>query len=239
MYGSKQNREHISTLTNNALSQSTVGVKVEEAVGMGFVALAKVETGFNPMSGEIADACASLVRNNGKALGDWASSGDGSRCGQAFNGPAYAGLSNASYGTLTFGRQNTLDLDLFSAYDPMGMSYSMSLAGWSGGASAGVGSTETARWDNAIKYVYQFGPVHAGGMYSAGGADTAIQSNAYAANVGGTYKGFSLDAVYSKENSAVAMGVIGLDTKTVPANTAGTCSLAAALGRTLAPVAIG
>ena len=66
MYGSKQNRQAVSALTNNALSQSQVGVKVEESVGMGFVALAKIDTGFNPMSGEIADACASLVRNNGK-----------------------------------------------------------------------------------------------------------------------------------------------------------------------------
>ena len=226
MYGSKQNRQAISAITNNALSQSQVGLKVEEAVGMGFVALAKIDTGFNPISGEIADACASLVRNNGKATNTWTSGLDGSRCGQAFNGQAYAGLSNPTYGTLTVGRQNSLDLDLMGSYDPMGGSYALSLIGFSGGAGAGIGSTETARWDNAVKYVYQFGPVHAGGMYSAGGEDTSIQQNAYAANVGATYKGFSLDAVYTKENGAVNSSTITYKTAAGGAVAGdGTCTL--------------
>ncbi len=227
MYGSKQNRENISTVTNNALSQSQIGVKVEESLGMGFVALGKMDTGFNPISGEIADACASLVRNNGKATNTWTSAADGGRCGQALNGQAYGGLSNASYGTLTVGRQNSLDLDVVGAYDPMAASYALSLTGFSGGAGGGIGSTETTRWDNAVKYVYQFGPVHAGGMYSAGGADTSIQQDAYAANVGGSYKGFSADAVYTKENAAVGMSTIGIDTAAAPAKAVGTCQLGA------------
>ena len=221
MYGAKQNRQSISAITNNALSQSQVGLKVEEAVGMGFVALAKLDTGFNPISGEIADACASLVRNNGKPTNTWVSGLDGSRCGQAFNGQAYGGLSNPTYGTLTVGRQNSLDTDLAGSYDPMGGSYALSLLGFSGGAFAGIGSTETGRWDNAVKYVYQFGPVHAGGMYSAGGQDTSIQQNAYAANIGASYKGFSLDAAYTKENGAVNSSTIGYEPAT---GAAGTCN---------------
>jgi predicted porin len=61
MYGAKQNREAISSLTANALSQSFVGVKAEESIGYGFTAIGKLETGFNPLSGELADVCASMV----------------------------------------------------------------------------------------------------------------------------------------------------------------------------------
>ncbi len=208
MYGAKQNRESISSLSDNALSQSTIGLKVEEAVGLGFVAIGKLETGFNPISGDLADACASLVANNNKATSAWTSGLDGSRCGQAFNGEAYAGLSNSSYGTLKIGRQNSLDLDLMAQYDPMGLSYAMSLIGFSGGAGPGVGTTETARWDNSIKYLYQYGPVHGAVMYADGGDGSSIQGDAIAGNLGATWHGLSVDAVYTKERGAVGMGTI-------------------------------
>ena len=58
----------ISSLTNNALEQSKVGVKIEESFGDGWTAIGKLETDFNPAFGEISDACASLLRNNGKSL---------------------------------------------------------------------------------------------------------------------------------------------------------------------------
>lgn len=202
MYGSKQNREAISSLTNSALSQSFVGLKVEEAIGYGVSVVAKLESGFNPISGELADACASLVRNNGKPLNQMNSSGDGSRCGQAINGQGFAGLSSSQYGTLTLGRQNSLVLDAMSQYDPMGLSYAFSLIGWSGGAGSGVGSTETARWDNSVKYVLNYGPVHAGAMYANGAEDSSIQNHAAAGDVGLSWKGFSIDALYTYEGGA-------------------------------------
>lgn len=198
-----------SSLINNALSQSFVGLKVEEQIGYGFTGIAKLETGFNPISGEIADACASLVRASGYNSATRTSVdtfGDGSRCGQAFNGPAYAGVSNPLYGTLTFGRQNSLLQDAVGTYDPLGGSYAFSLFG-SGTPLAGIGSTETSRWDNSVKYLFSYGPAHVAGMYSSGGQDTAIQGDAYAANVGVTYKGFSVDGYYTKENGAVTLSV--------------------------------
>ena len=60
------------------------------------------------------------------------SKGDSSRCGQAINGPAYAGVSNSTYGTLTVGRQNSLELDSIAVYDPAGLAYAFSLIGYSG-----------------------------------------------------------------------------------------------------------
>jgi predicted porin len=207
IYGdSKGSTQGNSALTNSALSQSTIGIKVEEAVGYGFVALGHLDTGFNPLSGEIADACASLIRigNADLSTGTKLSSfGDGSRCGQAINGEAYAGLSNSSYGTLKIGRQNSLDLDAMATYDPMGLSYSMSLIGWSGGPGGGVGSTETARWDNSIKYAYQYGPVHAAVMYAEGAQDTSLHGDSIAGDVGFAYRGLSIDALYTNEKGAV------------------------------------
>lgn len=206
MYGSKQNREAISALSGNGLSQSAVGVKIEENVGMGFVAIAKAETGFNPWSGELANACGSLAQNNGNATTKtWTSGLDGSRCGQALNGEVYAGLSNATYGTLKIGRQNSLDLDLMANYDPMALSYAFSLLGFSGGAGPGIGTTETARWDNSLKYIYQYGPVHAAVMYASGNNNSQIQGDAVAGGAGFAWKGFSADVVYSKERGAVSV----------------------------------
>ncbi|MGC2628925.1 MAG: porin [Rhodomicrobium sp.] len=209
MYSGKQNREAVSAITNNALSQSTIGAKIEEDIGYGFVAIGKLDTGFDPMSGELSNACASLVRNNGVATASQASGLDGSRCGQFLNGQAYGGVSNASYGTLTVGRHNSLDLDVENTYDPMGNSYALSMLGYSATIGGGIGDTETGRWDDSVKYIYQYGPAHVAGMYSSGGPDTSIWGNAYAANAGITWKGFSVDGVYTKENGAVSLGSLG------------------------------
>src|SRR5262249_42178960 len=72
------------------------------------------------------------------------------------------------------------------------------------GAGAGIGDTEASRWDNSVKYVYQYGPVHVAGMYAQGGQDTALHSDGWGANVGATLWGFSFDFVYQKENSVVS-----------------------------------
>ncbi len=202
------NRGSVSTLTNNAMSQSFVGVKVEEGLGRGFAAIGKAEVGFNPAGGEISDACKSikLAAENG----DLTHRGDGSRCGQLLNGQAYGGISHSTYGTLTIGRHNSFTNEGVGKYDPNHGSYAFSLIGFSGTAVAGTGATETARWDNSIKYVYQFGPVHAGVMYSNGGDSTSILGDAVGANVGFTYKGLSVDGYYNKVNEAVTLS--GYDT---------------------------
>ena len=191
-----------SAVMNNAMSQSFVGVKVEESIGAGFVALGKIESGFNPISGELADACKSILQNPTKspALNAY---GDGGRCGQFLNGQAYAGLSNATYGTLTVGRHNSFLTDGVGTYDPNHGSYAFSMIGYSGSAAAGAGTTEDSRWDNSVKYLYQFGPAHAGVMYSAGGDGTSILGDAVGANVGASYKGLSVDAYYTQEKGAV------------------------------------
>lgn len=191
-----------STIAESGLEQSKIGIKFEENIGYGLTAIGKLETGFNPLSGELTDACASMVRNSNTAYNQQTANADSSRCGQAFNSVAYAGLSSPLYGTLTVGRQNSLQLDALGTYDPQALSYAFSFLGYSG-FNGGAGSTEAARWDNSVKYIFQYGPFHAAGMYSSGGADTGILGDAYGADVGVTYKGFSLDGVYQNVRGAV------------------------------------
>ena len=210
IFGSPFNHRQVSTLNNNALSVSNVGLKIEEQIGGGFLAIGKLQTDFNPISGELGDACASLARNSGKSLFSMENNGDGSRCGQAFNNVAYGGLSHPIYGTLTAGRQNSLVLDGQASYDPMGLSQAFSLIGYSGTAGGGVGNTEAARWDNSVKYILTYGPFHAAGMYTNGGQDTPMVGDGYGANVGVTYMGFSVDGFYTKENGAVGLRTIPL-----------------------------
>ncbi len=194
--------QSISTIAGNGLEQSKIGVKIEEQIGYGFTAIGKLDTGFDPITGSITDGCSSFVQNAGKSAANQNSNADTSRCGQAFNGVSYAGVSSPLYGTLTVGRQQSLQLDSIATYDPLSLSYAFSLIGYSG-TNGGSGSTEAARWDNSVKYLYQFGPVHAAAMYSNGGDGTGLFGDAYGFNLGATYKGFSIDGVYTKEHGAV------------------------------------
>ncbi len=228
-YGSAFARGSVSTLNNNAMTNSNVGIKIEEPIGYGFQAIGKLETQFNPISGELGDACASLLRNSGRTLGFMDNNGDGSRCGQAFTNAAFGGLSNPLYGTVTVGRQTSLVQDGMSAYDVLAGSNAFSLISYSGTPGGGVGSTETARWDNSVKYLFTYGPFHAAGMYTNGGQDTPMVGDGYGANVGVTYMGFSVDGFYTKENGAVNLNRLGFSTA-VPAPGALVTACDAALG---------
>jgi predicted porin len=225
MFGNTQGNKAAFAVGPNGLEQSKIGLKIEEKLGYGLTAIGQIEMGFLPTTGEINDGCKTLQDRNGVPTFNQLSSGDSSRCGQAFGGPVFAGLSSASYGTLTFGRQNTLQLDAFVKYDPQALSYPGSLAGYTGGVS-GAGDTEDGRWDQSVKYTYQYGPVHVGGMYAFGSnGGSAIQSNAYGGDVGIDWRGFSIDAVYEKEHGAVSSAGFGFATTTTP--TSGACYMSA------------
>lgn len=203
--------QSISTIAANGLQQSNIGVKIDTPIGRDWNIVGKIETGFDPLRGELANGCVSFIQNAGITYAAQTSNADSGRCGQALNGPAYGGISNPLYGTLTIGRQQSFQLDGIAAYDPMALSYAFSLLGYSG-TNGGSGSTQAARWDNSAKYVYQYGPVHAGVMYSNGGQDAGMFGSGIGFNVGGTYKGFSLDGVYTKEHGAVNLQTAVNDT---------------------------
>ncbi len=191
-----------STFAESGLEQSKIGIRVLQPIADDFSLVARTDTGFNPLSGQLVNACQALVDNSTLAQGHQTANADSSRCGQAFNGVIFAGVGSPRFGTLTIGRQQSLQLDALAIYDPQTLSYAFSFLGYSG-FNAGAGSTEAGRWDNSGKYVLQAGPVHISGMYSNGGEDTGVLGKAYGADIGVTYQGLSVDVVYENEKSAV------------------------------------
>jgi predicted porin len=229
--GSKNANRAISSISESGIEQSKIGLKAEEPLWDGWKAIGKAEAGFQPLSLELADACASMVENNGKPLVAQNANSDGSRCGQPFSGPAYAGVSNVAFGTLTFGRHSSLGLDAIADYDPQGLPYAFSLIGYSGGTASAFGNTETGRWNDSVKYVYNYGPAHAAALYSPGGEETAMFGGGYSFNAGAAYKGFSIDGVYAKVKAAVSSTPITYGTS----QTAGYCNATGAGGGNICP----
>jgi predicted porin len=193
---------HQATVAESGEQQSNVGIRADVPTGYNFNIVGVLETGFNPLSGQLTDACASIEQNSGVKQGHQTANADSSRCGQAFNSQAFGGVSSKQFGTLTIGRHNSLQLAALAQYDPQTLSYAFSFLGYSG-FDGGAGSTQGARWDNSAKYALVSGPVHAAVMFSNGGADTGIQGQAYGGEVGVAIQGLSLDAVYQKEYGAV------------------------------------
>jgi len=194
--------QHISTIAGNGLSQSIIGVKWDEAMGLGWNFLGRADTGIDPMTGRLSDGCSSFVVNAGLTYTAQNSNADSGRCGQAFNGQLYAGVSNTQFGRLTIGRQNSFQLDAIGVFDPLQLSYAFSLLGYSG-TDGGSGSTEAARWDNSAKYVFEYGPASGGAMYSQGGSGTGFFGSAYAFFLAVNYQGFAAEGTFSKEHGAV------------------------------------
>jgi predicted porin len=188
-------------LTPSNMGQSRVGLQGAEALNDDWSAIFQIETFFNPQSGEIADSLKSLVVNNGRSLTAQTVGVDGSSAGQAFQ-TAWMGFKSARFGTLTFGRQTTLLLDGTIKYDPNYNATAFGLLGASNTYSGG-GAQEDNRLDSTLKYSINLQKwVHLGALYkfneSNGSANTAFQ-----ADFGGEYAGASIDAYYSKENSAI------------------------------------
>ena len=107
-------------LTPGGLTQSNIGIKGKEAITPGLDFVFDLNFGFDPYSMTAANGPKSFLDNNGVPLATQSSNADSSRAGQFYNAVGYAGFSSPTYGTLTFGRQNSLELDGVIAYDPMG-----------------------------------------------------------------------------------------------------------------------
>jgi len=222
----QNSQQSVVGLTPSNMGQSRVGLQGIEPLNDEFAAVFQVETFFNPQSGEIADSLKSLVVNNGRSLASQTVGVDGSSAGQAFQS-AWVGFKSALFGTLTFGRQTTLLLDGAIKYDPNYNATAFGLLGASNTYSGG-GAQEDNRLDSTAKYYVNLsGPVHLGVLYkfsgSHGSANTVFQ-----ADIGGHYAGASVDAYYSKENSAITA------TSLTAAQVAGLPALGYSVSNTLA-----
>lgn len=202
----KNSRTSIFGATSNNLSQSRVGLQGLEPLEVGdWSGIFKLETFFNPTSGQLSDAAKSLVQNNGKSLLNQNTNLDSSVTGQIFQ-QSFAGLSSPTFGTITFGRQNTVLADGIAKYDPNAASQAFSLIGLSGTA-AGGGDTQDRRLDNSLKYGLKYQNFHLGAQYKFSNSDNASNS-AVEASLGGDYAGFSADAYYVKVKSAISLGAL-------------------------------
>jgi predicted porin len=224
----KNSNHAVTGLTPSNLSQSRIGLQGLEPIGGDWSGVFKLETFFNPQSGELSDSLKSLAQNNGRSLATQNTNLDSSVAGQMFQ-QSYAGFSSPTIGTFTFGRQNSTLADGIAKYDPNFASQAFSLIGLSG-VTAGGGDTQNRRLDSSLKYQGSFaGVAHLGAQYkfnqSTGSANTA-----YEVSVGGEYAGASVDAYYVKVKDAVSVaalsavqvaGLPGLCTNPLPAG--GSC----------------
>ena len=215
----KNSNNAVSGFTSNGMSQSRVGLQGKEPLHVGdWSGVFKLETYFNPASGQITDALKSVAQNNGRALDAQGTNIDSSIAGQPFE-QAFVGFSSPTWGTFTFGRQNTTLADLIAKYDPQQTSYAFSLLGLSG-TPAGGGDTEDRRLDGSIKYAGNFlNMFHVGAQYKTQGSSAANYAtggtgeafSGYEVSVGAEFAGASVDAFYTKMRDAIAASTLSAD----------------------------
>jgi len=204
----KNSNHSITGITPNNLSQSRIGLNGVEPLFDDWNAVFKLETFFNPQSGDISDALKSLTQNNGRSVasGTQTTNIDSSVAGQLFQ-QSYVGFSSKTFGTITFGRQNTLLADGVAKYDPNAASQAFSLIGLSG-TTAGGGDTQDRRLDDSMKYTATFAQLlHVGAIYKFNGAWGSAYT-AFEGNLGFEYAGFSLDGYYAKIKDAVTVSAL-------------------------------
>jgi predicted porin len=212
----KNSNNSVSGVVSNGMSQSRVGLQGNEPLHfLDFSGVFKLETFFNPATGNISNALKSVTQNNGRSLEDQSANIDSSIAGQIFE-QSFVGISSKTYGTVTFGRQNSTLADLFAKYDPQQLGYAFSLIGLSG-TPAGGGATQDRRLDDSIKYTAKFFDlVHLGLQYkfqnsSAQNYATAGSGEAFTvtqASIGAEYAGASVDAFYTKARDAVSVSAL-------------------------------
>jgi predicted porin len=224
----KTGHEHIWQPTYNALSTNVVGLKMKEDLGRaglpGWSLVGVLEAGVNPYSGMFNNPVRSLADNNTTSSNGLVTfkgrnffnqfqtaNYDSGRNGAWDNSQGFVGVSNATWGTLTFGRTNTLAFDTTAKYDPMLNSLAFSMIGFSG-SFPGFGDTELSRINTALTYrvaipnVGAFSAVRLAGQAQIGGYGVQNASMAsYWGQAGFDWGNFSFDGVVGWAKDAVSL----------------------------------
>ncbi|WP_414447369.1 porin [Burkholderia sp. 22PA0099] len=164
-------------MNSGGIHNSRWGVRGSEDLGGGNAAWFVLESGFNSNDGTQATA------------------------GTLFNRTSAVGLSNRTFGSLSFGLQYTPMYDVLLRYDPMQFSPQYT---WFPTTGSSNDFAFRARNSNMIKYVGSFAGITAIAGYSFGGDPTSFQSSAaYGAGLdydGGT---FGVGVAYDYRNGAI------------------------------------
>ena len=212
-YGIKRDAYESKTLFGyNGLSTSVVGLEMEEKIlPYGWSLIGVVEAGVNPYSGMFDNGPRSLADNNARPADNWpwqTTHFDSSRAGQWDNSQGFVGVSNPVYGTLTFGRANSLSSNVTAAYDPVA-SLAFSMLGFSN-SIAGFGATETVRPNTAFTYRLTYQNFHLAAQAQVGGYEVGNgAAGAYQGQLGADFGPLSLDGVLSWAKDAVSLSSYG------------------------------
>ena len=160
---------------DGGLSQNRVGFRVSTDLTDGWKAFLQCETAFNLTTGVVVSTAQNLAQNKASVNSTAANtnagvevSGASALGGQLFNRGAFLGISNANYGSLSIGRQQTLLFDTMPGYDGNGLAQLFTPIGFTG-AYIGGGVTEDSRVDSSIKYRVKMSDVTLAALYKFGG----------------------------------------------------------------------
>ncbi len=206
-------------MMNGGESQSRWGIKGSEDLGDGSSAFFQLESAFSLGTGQLATSGLAGGNASVGGINNREMIADTALNGQLFNRMALIGLSNADLGTVTFGRQYSLQLDIIGSvgggYDPVNAQM-FSPINFSG-AYGGGGFTDNSRVDNAIKYAKKIGNFNVNALYGMGGmaGATSARSN-FQANAGYEADTFGVQAAVQYANDTTALGA-GTTANTVTA----------------------
>ncbi len=194
----------VSGMFNGAVSDSRWGIRGTEDLGDGLKAFFMLEQGFNAPSGSLNNGTASLASNSPTAS---SVSANTSLNGQFFNRQAIVGLSDATLGSISAGRNYGPIFDIVVGYDPVQAADLFSPLGFSGTYGGGGGVSEDTRIDNSLKYKNKIGDVNFGGFYKFGGVSgNSTAQSGYGFNIGYESGPFGIQAAYEQFTDALKTG---------------------------------
>lgn len=193
----------VTGMFNGGISDSRWGLRGTEDLGNGMKAFFNLESGFNAQDGALNNGTASLAANPTTAPATTVSANT-SLNGQLFNRQAYVGLSDASLGSISFGRNYGPICDIAVGYDPVQDANLFSPLGFSGTWGGGGGVSEDIRIDNSIKYKNKIGSFNFGGFYKLGGVSgNSSAQSAYGVNLGYEEGNFGIQGAYETFKDAL------------------------------------
>jgi predicted porin len=192
----------------NGLSTSTIGLRLAQKIGEDWEIIGVAEAGFNPYTLRLANGPQSLADNNLFTPPNQSTHFDLARAGTWDNGQGFIGVSNPTYGTLTFGRTQLLSQSALGTYDPVA-SVAFSQIGFTALYST-FGASPTSRINTAITYRLTYQGIRGAVQAQVGGYD---QENAatqqYQAQIGADFGGFSFDAIAGYAFNALTFQTFG------------------------------